>query len=119
VDTELFVLGGAIHAEAYWGREPVAAPATNALPAKMDLKTFGWYGQYTYNLGTANSISYRYDTYDPDKDSPDNTSTRMDASWNHYIGPNLKLTFNYEWYPKVPKGRVDDPMWTFQAQHKF
>ncbi len=114
VDTQMYILGGALRFEGFWGRQPNNAAVT-------DVPVFGWYGQYTYNLGTKDILGVRYDTYDPNRNgnSKNDQTSRWNTSWNHYVSSSLRLTASWEWFPKVPTGSLDKGLWTLQAQHKF
>lgn len=121
VDTQLGIGGnGQFRGEAYWAPDhPVNNPATNPIPAVRDVKAFGWYALYVHSLGARDNLGVRYDAFDPNDNNADDENSRWNLAWNHLVGTHLRLTFSYEWFPKVPAGRNDDPLFTFQAQHKF
>ncbi|MCC6445302.1 MAG: S-layer homology domain-containing protein [Armatimonadetes bacterium] len=86
------------------------------------IRSQGFYVQYNRLLGVRNTLAFRYDEWDPDKDKPYNKLRTLGVAWLYLFDPLTRLTFACE-HPdtETAPGATDprDDRFTFQVQRKF
>ncbi|MBC8066328.1 MAG: hypothetical protein H7Y17_15970 [Chlorobia bacterium] len=86
----------------------------------------GWQVMLGYNIDARNTLSFRYEQFDPDLDRQSNLFTGYGASYIYYINPNARLQVAHEVFEDAARrnivGTADDKRYgvtTVRLQFKF
>lgn len=82
----------------------------------------GWQLMLGYNIDARNTLSFRYEQFDPDMDRADNLFSGYGVSYIYYINPGVRLQLAHEVFEDKARASVGDQRYgvtTMRVQFKF